>query len=298
MLAAIQQRKSLQFLLLLIVFILLCLFVPSTEGNYLWRLPSLLAWLPVSINDSVNYLMFDWFPIDVYDPDIEEMEQKPLFGEITRKVSGFILFLIEFIREILLGGVKTIVTFSGWDWATANPWAKWPALPWTVVTGGISILAYALGGIRLSLFVAAAFTYIAVFGQWQPSMMTLSFVLIAAPVAVFLGLFLGVWAFKSKTFEAIINPLLNMAQIVPHFSYLIPVMVFFGIGDHAGAIATVIFATPPMVRLTLLGLKKVPPEVSEAGLMTGCTERQLMRKVLIPSARRDILIGVNQVITS
>jgi len=83
---------------------------------------------------------------------------------------------------------------------------------------------------------------------------------------------------------------------MPHFSYLIPVMVFFSIGDHAGAIATIIYATPPMVRLTILGLKKVPPEVAEAGRMSGCTDWQLMRRVLIPTARRDILIGVNQVI--
>jgi len=74
------------------------------------------------------------------------------------------------------------------------------------------------------------------------------------------------------------------------------VMVFFGIGDHAGAIATIIFATPPMVRLTILGLKKVPPEVVEAGLMSGCSNWQLLRRVQIPTARRDILLGVNQVI--
>jgi glycine betaine/proline transport system permease protein len=83
---------------------------------------------------------------------------------------------------------------------------------------------------------------------------------------------------------------------MPHFSYLVPVMVFFGVGDHAGAIATIIFATPPMIRLTLLGLKKVSPEVLDAGMMSGCNNYQLMSKVLIPSARRDILIGVNQVI--
>lgn len=141
-----------------------------------------------------------------------------------------------------------------------------------------------------------AFTYIAVFGQWEPSMQTLSFVLIAAPTAILIGLLLGVWSYKSKTVENVLNPILNVAQIMPHFSYLIPVMVFFGIGDHAGAIATIIFATPPMVRLTNLGLKKVPAEVAEAGLMNGCTDWQLMRRVLIPSARRDILLGVNQVI--
>ena len=80
---------------------------------------------------------------------------------------------------------------------------------------------------------------------------------------------------------------------MPHYSYLVPIMVLFGIGDHAGAIATIIFATPPMVRLTLLGLRKVSPEVIEAGKMSGCSDFQLLFKVLIPTARRDILIGVN-----
>lgn len=293
---AFREKKYLQFLLLIIVFLLLYTFVSPTESSILWRLPPLFKELPLTINSGANYLMFEWWPIEVFDPDIEEFEEKPLFGQFTRTISGVILFMIELIREIMLGGVKTIVTFTSWDWATENTWARWPALPWTVVAGGMAILGYALGGTKLALFVLCAFTYIAVFGQWEPSMKTLSFVLIAAPISGLLGLFLGVWAYKNKMVEIALNPLLNIAQIMPAFSYLIPVTVFFGIGDHAGAIATVIFATPPMVRLTVLGLKKVPPEVGEAGLMTGCTDRQLMYKVLIPSARRDILIGVNQVI--
>ncbi|MBX2867606.1 MAG: ABC transporter permease subunit [Acidiferrobacterales bacterium] len=296
MIEALKQKKYLQFILLLIIFVVLCMVIAPSDSNYLWRLPPLIKDLPLAINDSVDFAMFEWMPIEVYDPEIEEFEQKPLLKEVTRVSSGFILFMIELIREILLGGVKTIVAFMGWDWATDNQWARWPALPWTIVAGGAAILGYALNGFRLALFVGLAFTYIAVFGQWEPSMQTLSFVLIAAPVSVFLGLVLGVWAFRSRLVESILNPLLNMAQIVPHFSYLIPVMVFFGIGDHAGAIATIIFATPPMVRLTLLGLKKVPPEVGEAGLMGGCNNWQLLTKVLIPTARRDILIGVNQVI--
>ena len=85
-------------------------------------------------------------------------------------------------------------------------------------------------------------------------------------------------------------------QTMPHYSYIVVIMVMFGIGDHAGAIATIIFATPPMVRLTLLGLRKVSPDVIHAGKMSGCNEFQLLFKVLIPTARRDILIGVNQVI--
>ncbi len=298
MIDALRRKKYLQFVLLLFVFALLCIFITPSESNWFWRLPPLIKQLPFIINDSVDYLMFEWWPIEVYDPEIEDYEEKPLVREITRSTSGLILFMIEFVREILLGGVKTIVTFMGWDWATENKWARWPALPWTVVAGGAAILGYALGGWRLSLLVGFTFVYIAVFGQWEPSMETLSFVLVAAPAAVLLGLVLGVWAFRNKTVEAILNPILNIMQIVPHFSYLIPVMVFFGIGDHAGAIATIIFATPPMVRLTLLGLKQVPPEVGEAGLMSGCNSWQLLTQVLIPTARRDILIGVNQVIMS
>ena len=296
MITALQEKKHLQFLLLLIVFAILCVAIAPSDSNILWRLPPLLKEMPLIINDAVNYILYDWWLIDVWDPDIEEYEQKPLVNQFTRAASGVILFLIEFIREIFLGGVKTIVTFSGWDWATENQWARWPALPWTVVAGGATILGYSLAGRNLAIFVGATFCYIAVFGQWEPSMETLSFVLIAAPVSVLLGLALGVWAFKSKIVDAILNPILNVMQIMPAFSYLIPVMVFFGIGDHAGAIATVIFATPPMVRLTVLGLKKLSPEIGEAGQMSGCTDRQLLFKVLIPTARRDILIGVNQVI--
>jgi len=296
MIELFKQKKSLQFILLLVVFYLLNHFIVPSDSSILWRLPQALSWFPLYINDAIGYLMFEWWPIEVYDPDIEEFEQKPLVSQFTRVISGFILFQIEFIREIMLGGAKTIVTFSSWDWATANPWARMPGLPWTVIAGGATILGYALAGRGLALLVGLSMTYISVFGQWEPAMQTLSFVLVAAPVSVSIGLALGIWAFRSKTVENVLNPLLNMAQIIPHFSYLIPVMVFFGIGDHAGAIATVIFATPPMVRLTLLGLKKLGPEVAESGMMSGCTNWQLLTNVLVPTARRDILIGVNQVI--
>ena len=288
--------KLLQFFGLLVVFFLLCLFINPSENNIFWRLPSLIAGLPLLINTSVEYLMFDWMPLEVWDPEIEEFEQKPLLKEVTRAISLSILFLIGLIREIVLGGVKTIVTFTSWDFVSENKWAHWPALPWTVVAGGAIILGHKLQGKGLAMLAGFSTIYIAVFGQWEPSMETLSFVLIAAPISVVLGLVLGIWAYKNKKVEATLNPLLNVMQTMPHFSYLVPVMVFFGIGDHAGAIATIIFATPPMVRLTVLGLKRVSPEVLEAGMMSGCGNFQLLFKVLIPTARRDILIGVNQVI--
>ena len=288
--------KYAQFIALLAVFFALYLTVTPSETNILWRFPALFAGVPGGINGFAEHLMYDWFPVEIFDPDLEEYETSALVREVTRGFSRGVLFCIEFVREILLGGVKTIVAFTSWDFVGDNKWAVWPALPWTVVSGGAILLGYALRGKALALLAGLATAYIAIFGQWEPAMETLSFVLIAAPVSCLLGLFLGTVAYKSKTTETILMPLLNVAQTMPHFSYLIPVMVFFGVGDHAGAIATIIFATPPMIRLTLLGLKRVSPEVVEAGAMNGCTNAQMMLKVLIPTARRDILIGTNQVI--
>jgi len=288
--------KLTQFVILLIAFFLLVALVTPSESNVLWRLPSLLAPLPAAINVFVNHMMFDWLPIQIYDPEVDDYDQVAFVREVTRGFSGSLLFLIDLVRELLVGGVKTIVAFTSWDFVSENKWAVWPALPWTVVASGAMVLGYALKGRGLAILAGLATAYLSIFGQWVPSMQTLSFVLIAAPASIVLGLFLGVLSYKSKTLENILGPLLNVAQTMPHFSYLVPVTVFFGVGDHAGAIATIIFATPPMIRLTLLGLKRVPVEVAEAGMMSGATNRQLLFKVLVPTARRDILIGVNQVI--
>ena len=291
-----KHPKLLQFAFLLVVFFSFCFTINPSENNIIWRLPPLIKGFPLWIDSTMEYLMFEWLPIQVYDPEIEEFEQKPLLKEITRSLSYSINFLILFLRDILLGGVDTIASITSWDWVDKNKWAQWPALPWTVIAGGAIILGYKLNGKALALLVAFSTIYISAFGQWEPSMQTLSFVMIAAPISFILGLVFGIWAYKSKAVEAILDPLLNVAQTMPHFSYLVPVVVMFGIGDHAGAIATIIFATPPMVRLTLLGLRRVPPEVLDAGKMSGCSNFQLLFKVLIPTARRDILIGVNQVI--
>jgi len=305
--------RSFQWLFLLIVFFALCFAIEVPEGykfirsvaehskdpnlssynlfgievryyafDMLWRLPPYLGWLPIWVNDSLHFLLNDWMPIEYFDTDIQEYKTRPLVLQITRMISGFILFLIEFIREILIGGVKTVVSFTSWDWIDANPWAELPGIPWTIVAAAAVILGYKLNGKGLAIFAGITMVYISVFGQWKPSMETLSFVLVAAPISFILGLFFGVWAYKSKRVEKTLNPLLNVMQTMPHYAYLVPIMVLFGVGDHAGAIATIIFATPPMVRLTLLGLRKVSPEVIEAGKMNGCNDFQLLFKVLIP----------------
>ena len=296
MFSKFKSSRPQQFLLLFIIFIISYFIVPHSEGNYLWRLPPLFKDFPLWINNLIYSALYDWFPLKVWDPVFEMYEKKAAIREFTRAISSGVLFLITFIREIFIGGVQTMSTFISSSWLNSNKWFIWPALPWTAVVAGGMLLGYHLQGIRLALLAGVGACYLSIFGQWEPSMQTLSFVLITAPICFIFGLSLGIWGYLNKKVEAALQPILNVAQTMPHFSFLIPVMVLFGIGDHAGAIATIIFATPPMVRLTILGLKKLSPEVVESGLMSGCNKFQLLFKVLIPTARTDILIGVNQVI--
>ena len=292
----IKSSKQAQFGLLFILFFALYFLIPHNENNYFWRLPSILKGIPLWINNIIFNALYEWFPLKVWDPVFEMYEEKAAFREFTKSVSKSLLFLITFVRELLLGGDKTIDLFVSDAWLKNNEWMTWPALPWTAGTAGAFLLGYKLDGIRLGLLGGIGALYVSVFGNWVPSIQTLSFVLITTPICFILGLSLGIWGYLNKRVETALQPILNIMQTMPQFAYLVPIIALFGLGDHAGSIATIIIATPPMIRNTILGLKRISPEVVEAGLMSGCTKFQLLFKVLIPTARRDILNGVNTVI--
>ena len=216
-------------------------------------------------------------------------------------INGFFKFLREDIGLLTL----TRAFADGLQWlldVTANLLygkARWPRIgpiPWTVVAISAAAIGYALKGWRLAALCGGTFVWIALMGQWKWAMETLSVIVVATPFSVGLGLALGILAWRSPRFEKILNPVLNIAQSLPHFAYMIPVVVFIGVGPKAGAIVTIIFSVPPMIRMTLLGMKKVPPEVIESGKMSGATPWQLLRAVRLPTARTELLIGVNQVI--
>ena len=128
-------------------------------------------------------------------------------------------------------------------------------------------------------------------------MITLASVLIAVPIGAVGGLALGIGAYRAPWFDRLLRPVLDLMQTVPVFAYLVPILILFGFGPVAALIATVIYAMPPMVRVTIVALHGVPQEIVEAGRMAGCTRRQLMWKVLVPSATpQRSWSGVNQVI--
>ena len=151
-------------------------------------------------------------------------------------------------------------------------------------------------GFGLAALAAGAFLYLAVFGQWDGAMVTLSSIVIAVPLGAGVGLLLGIAGFPLGADRARARPLLDLMQTVPIFAYLVPILFLFGFGPVAAMIATIIYATPPMVRVTMLALHQVPAEIVEFGRMAGCSRRQLLWKVLVPSARPSLMVGINQVI--
>ena len=140
-----------QFGLLILIFLLSYFVVPQSENSYFWRLPPLLKDVPLWINTLLDNLMFKWFTVDIWDPLWNDYEQKTIFRIITRSIGSSVLFLIIFIREIFLGGAQTLGAFFSDTWINTNKWLSWPALPWTAVVAGASILGYQLQGIRLAL---------------------------------------------------------------------------------------------------------------------------------------------------
>ena len=249
----------------LLLFAILVALFKFLIPDFLIRPPGWLVW-PFDdwINATFNYLGFE----------LGLMHS-------TRAFAAGVEWLLDITANLLYGKRR---------WPQIGP------IPWTAIALTATAVGYYLNGWRLAALSGGTFVWIAVMGQWKWSMETLSVIVIAAPISTAVGLLIGIAAWRRAWIERVLNPMLNIAQSLPHFAYMIPVVVFIGVGPKAGAIVTIIFATPPMIRMTLLGLKKVPHEIVENGQMCGSSQWQLLRYVRIPTARTEILVGVNQVI--
>ncbi len=169
-------------------------------------------------------------------------------------------------------------------------------LPWPLAIIGISVIAHHAGGWRLAISSALGLLALGFLGMWQQSMDTLSQVLVAVAVSVLIGIPLGIWAARNDSIEWLLRPLLDFLQTIPAFVYLVPVIMLFNVGRVPGIIASVLYAIPPVIRLTNLGIRQVPAETLEAAEMFGSTEGQMLRKVQLPLARTSIMLGVNQTV--
>lgn len=171
-----------------------------------------------------------------------------------------------------------------------------PPLSWIAVLALVIAAGHFAKDWKLALLMGVAFLYLAVFGQWDSAMVTLASIIIAVPFGVSGGLLLGIAAYRWRLVDQMLKPVLDLMQTIPVFAYLVPILFMFGFGPVSALVATIIYAMPPMVRVTTLALRAVPEEVRDFGVMAGCTRRQLMWKVLVPTAKPDLMVGVNQVI--
>ncbi|MEY2227572.1 MULTISPECIES: ABC transporter permease subunit [Streptomyces] len=170
------------------------------------------------------------------------------------------------------------------------------ALGWAGVTAAAALLAWRVAGVRLALTSVAAFAVCGLLGMWVPTMQTLALMVVAVAASVLLGGLLGLAAGLSDRMHRILRPVLDTMQVLPAFAYLLPVVLVFGIGVPAAVLATVVYAAPPMARLTALGLRDADAGVVEAATSLGATGRQRLLTARLPLARKELLLGVNQTI--
>ncbi|MFJ3717061.1 ABC transporter permease [Streptomyces sp. NPDC090057] len=170
------------------------------------------------------------------------------------------------------------------------------AAGWAGVTALGALVAWRVAGVRLAAGTAAALLACGVLGMWVPTMQTLALMVVAVLVSVAVGALLGLAAGLSDRLDRALRPVLDTMQVLPAFAYLLPVVLVFGIGVPAAVLATVVYAAPPMARLTALGLRGADPEVLEAVESLGATARQRLLTARIPLARKELLLGLNQTI--
>jgi glycine betaine/proline transport system permease protein len=191
----------------------------------------------------------------------------PLFDSISDGILSFLL------------GVNSVLTFIPW---------------WAYIAGVFLMSWYSSKKLISSVILASLPFVIGMFGLWAMAVESLSVIITAVIMALMIGLPLGVLMAEMRPVAAVLRPLLDGMQTMPSFVYLIPAMMLFGLGKVPAVLATLIYALPPVIRLTALGLNQVPKPVEEAALAYGATRWQLIREVRLPLAMPSILAGVNQ----
>jgi glycine betaine/proline transport system permease protein len=218
--------------------------------------------------------------------DFPEVIVIPLGEGINAAVEWLTINLAAFFEVITISIRWPLVQIEHFLW--------W--IPWWVMIIILAGVAWRFAGYLVALIALFGMVFIGVMGLWDHTMTTLAIIITAVAVSVMIGIPLGILAAKSDLFERIMRPILDGMQTMPSFVYLIPAVFFFGLGKVPAVVATFIYAVPPCIRLTNLGIRQVPGEIVEAGKAFGSTGMQLLFKIQLPLARPSIMAGVNQTI--
>ena len=175
---------------------------------------------------------------------------------------------------------------------TLEDFLKW--IPWPILIIGVTAMGYKAAGRAVGIFSLASLLLLGGFGLWESAMETLSLIIVSVITSIVIAIPVGILAARNNTLDALLRPILDAMQTMPAFVYLVPAIMFFGLGDQAGVLATVIYAVPPAIRLTNLGIRQVSPNIVEAARSFGTSNRQLLWKVQVPMAVPTIMAGINQ----
>ena len=210
------------------------------------------------------------------------------FKEMTRGLGAVIEAPMLFLKGLLAIGF----TFN----VDGGTGIHVPPLSWLGLIVVFAALGASLGSRRLTAFITLSFLYVAFIGLWQSTMLTFASIIVAVVIGVASGVVLGIATHRWRVVERMLTPVFDFMQTMPVFAYLVPALMLFGYGPAAAMVVTLIYALPPMARVTNVALSQVSSEVVEFGRIAGCSRRQLMWKVMLPSTRPRIMVGVNQVI--
>ncbi|MFF8193684.1 ABC transporter permease [Streptomyces bobili] len=246
---------------LLLLAVVAAVLVPLAHAR--WHSGTWPAALTVDLTDPLTRVS-DWI--------IDNRDSHPLFLYFFGHISNGVVLSVRVVYLFLL------------------------AAGWAGVTALGAFVAWRTAGVRLALGTAAAFLTCGLLGMWVPTMQTLALMAVAVLASVVVGALLGLAAGLSDRMDRALRPVLDTMQVLPAFAYLLPVVLVFGIGVPAAVLATVVYAAPPMARLTSLGLRGADKEVLEAVESLGATARQRLLTARIPLARRELLLGLNQTI--
>ena len=189
----------------------------------------------------------------------------------------------------MFDGIDYLITYAMVWIEDGLRWIPWPAT--FVAVGALSLI---LGTWRLSLFSLVSLVFIGVMNRWDSAVETIAIILFSVSVSILIALPLGIIGAKSNRFDAFMRPVLDGMQTMPSYVYLVPGILFFGLGYTPAVIATVIYAVPPAIRLTNLGIRQVSAETVEAARSFGTSPAQLLTKVQMPMAMPTIMAGINQ----
>lgn len=265
------------FFFILIFFILSILIPKFSIFNYLIEFPNNFK-LPIAKNITfITKWLIEDASLGIFS-----------FKELTRAIGSILDVPSIFLKGLLATGFKFEIA-SG-DSILIQP------LSWISIIFIFVMIGVWLKDISLSIFVAISFFYVALFDLWQSTMITFSSIIIAVIIGIIFGTLLGILSFKFNRINKILTPTFDFMQTMPVFAYLVPALMLFGYGPAAALIVTLIYAMPPMARVTKNALDQVNSEIVELGQMVGCSTFQMLYKVLLPTIKPRMMLGVNQVI--